>query len=257
MHFEATKTLLQESKSARKKIKKTTGVIVGETGGFDYGLYLSNYANCILNRQADIYDDTILLIKNNRIQSACAISRGMIETNAFAKHLGRGVAKTLSEKTGEESVFSALELVINFTNSSKFKQNEQKKIAKGIFAMEDFQFTEQTKHRFENNLATSTHVMNALREVFQDEMKHLKRSESSMELLYDALSEWVHPSQTSIFHNYTPETHKIPSSAGTVDLHVHAKYLCANALHLITDSINVHHWLSELALEITLRGRQT
>ncbi|MGB6214504.1 DUF5677 domain-containing protein [Pseudomonas mandelii] len=253
MQIEETKRLLDECANARSKITRQPGVIVGNTENPDRGLYLVNYANCLLNRQADIYDDAILLVQNKRYQSACVISRGMIETYAFAKYLVKEVAKILTTQEGAESVDKALDLVISFTNSSRFKQAEQKKLEKGVFKIEDFHFTEQTKNRFEHNLASSVHVMNALRDLFQDEMSHKRHKESSFELVYDALSEWVHPSQTSIFHNYTSETHMIQSSFGSIHLYNHAQYLCATALHFITDSMNLHRSAELLAAEITKR----
>lgn len=257
MQAEETKRLLEECAIARNKITRKRSVIVGITENPDKGLYLTNYANCLLNRQVDIYDDAILLVNNNRFQSACAISRGMIETYALAKYLAKQIGAILAAKDNAGSVDKALELVITFTNSSRFKQTEQKKLEKGVFKIEDFHFTEQAKNRFEHNLASSVHVMNALRDLFQDEMSHTHQKESSFELVYDALSEWVHPSQTSVFHNYTPETHIIPSSLGPVHFFDHARYLSATALHFITHSINIHEWLEALAVEITERASKT
>lgn len=244
---------LKEVGLARSKISKKPGIVVGGATS-DKGLYLSNYASCLLNRQVDIFDDSIFLLESGRISSACSISRGMIETYAFAKFLSKKVAKVLHNKTGSESVEDILKLVVDFTNSSRLKETEQKKIKNGVYDPEDYMFTEQAKHRFENMLAGSEHVMNALRDLYRDELEHTKGKESQFEISYDALSEWVHPSQTSVFHNYVSDTHNIPTSLGVLHLHDGARMSCARALHFITDSMNVYSWTIELANEITRRG---
>lgn len=245
---------LNEARQARQKLKHKPGLIVGGIGRSDKGLYLSNYANCLLNRQIDIFDDSIFLLESGRIPSACIVSRGMIETYAFSKLLSKKVANILSSKSGEASVQESINLVLEFTNSSRFKVAEQKKIEKGIYDPADYAFTEQAKHRFENMLASSEHVMNALRDLYKEELEHTNAKESQFEIVYDALSEWVHPSQTSVFHNYVPETHNIPTSLGAIHIHDGARMSCARALHFITDSMNVYDWTLELAQEMTRRS---
>ncbi|MBR9902716.1 MAG: hypothetical protein GYB15_02010 [Gammaproteobacteria bacterium] len=256
MHKKIVEESLNEAKSARNQLSHKPGIIVGNLNPQNKGLYLSNYANCLLNRQIDIFDDTIFLVENNRIPAACAISRGMIETYAFSKLLSKKIAKVLNNKTGVESVDASLQLVMDFTNSSRFKESEQKKISKGIFDPNDYMFTEEAKYRFENMLAGSEHVMNALRDLYEDELKHTSEKESQFEITYDILSEWVHPSQTSVFHNYVPETHNVPTSMGDVHLYDAAKMSCARALHFIVDSMNVYNWTIELSDEITRRGKE-
>ena len=245
---------LSESKEARKILTKKESIVVGNKKNDKMGLYLSNYANCLLNRQIDIFDDTLFLLSNNRIQSACIISRGMIETYAFAKLLATKITKILTEKQGKKSVEESLKIILDFTNSSRFKVTEQKKVDKGIFDLNDYKFTEQAKDRMINFLASSEHVMNALRSLYQEEIKHTKGKESQFEFTYDVLSEWVHPSQTSVFHYYTPETHNVPTSQGTVHLYDNAKAACAKSLHFITDCKNIYEWLIELADEINKRA---
>lgn len=204
----------------------------------------------------DIFDDSIFLIENNRIPAACTISRGMIETYAFYKLLLKKVEKILTSENGKKSVDESVELIMNFTNSSRFKESEQKKIVKGIYDPKEYEFTEQAKHRFENMLASSEHVMNSLRDLYKDEMHHRKTKESHFEIIYDALSEWVHPSQTSIFHNYVPETHMVPSSMGTIHIYDSAKMLCAQAIHFIVDSVNIYNGAIQLANEISRRDEE-
>jgi hypothetical protein len=155
---EAIEKILQEARLARSKLSKKPGIIVGDRNSQEKGLYLSNYADCLLNRQIDIFDDSIFLLENDRIPSACIISRGMIETYAFSKLLSKKVVKVLDNKKGSESVEEALKLVMSFTNSSRIKETEQKKIQKGIYDPSDYMFTEQAKHRFSNMLAGSEHV---------------------------------------------------------------------------------------------------
>lgn len=256
MFSEITKKILQEAKLARKKVHHKPGIAVGKAAISDNGVYLSNYAGCLLNRQIDIFDDTILLLKNNRIPAACTISRGMIETYAFAKLLSKKIATILTDKPGETGVQEALNLVVSFTNSSRIKETEQKKVSKGIINIDDYSFTEQARHRLENMLAGSEHVLNALRDLYKDEMKQTKEKESNTENLYDALSEWVHPSQTSVFHNYVPDTHQIHTSVGFIHLHDGARLSCARALHFITDSKNIYDWTLRLANEITCRSQR-
>ncbi|MEJ6654684.1 MAG: DUF5677 domain-containing protein [Pseudomonas sp.] len=256
MFKEAIEKSLKEAKTAREELRHRPGFVVGNLGSSDKGLHLSNYANCLLNRQLDIFDDSIFLLENDRVPSACTISRGMIETYAFSKLLSKNIAKILSAKSGEESVEDSLKVIVNFTNSSRLKESEQKKISKGIYDPKDYVFTEEAKHRFENMLAGSEHVMNALRDLYKDEITHTKGKESQFEITYDSLSEWVHPSQTSIFHNYVPDTHNIPTSIGILHLYDGARMSCARALHFIVDSKNIYDWTIELADEITRRGAE-
>lgn len=253
MFKDAINKSLSDAKEARAALTKRQGLIVGAIPGANGGLHLANYAVCLLNRQIDIFDDSILLLENNRIPSACIVSRGMIETHAFARLLASSVSKKLSEKDGKESVEQCLDIVLRFTNSSRYKETEQKKLAKGTFKLDDYAFTEQAKSRMSSSVAASEHVMNALRALYKEELDHTKDKESQFEIVYDALSEWVHPSQTSIFHNYVPATHLVPTSQGEVHLHEAARLQCVRALHFITDSKNVHEWLIGLAGEISKR----
>ncbi|MBD8234570.1 DUF5677 domain-containing protein [Pantoea agglomerans] len=245
-----------EAKAVRAELSKVDGVVVGKVSNNHQGLYLSNYSNLLMNRQIDIFDDALLLLERERYQAACIISRGMIETHAFSRLLNKKVERILSKQTGRESVDKAIDVILGFTNSSRFKKSEQEKIQKGVFDPNDYMFTEQAKHRFENLLSVSQHVMKALRELYDDEMEQTKQKESQFEMTYDVLSEHVHPSQTSIFHYYTPETHMIPTSQGPIHAYEAAKLQCARALHFIVDAKNQHSWSSQLADEMTKRGKE-
>lgn len=256
MYKELIEQSFIEAKAARAELSKVDGVVVGKVSNNHQGLYLSNYSNLLMNRQIDIFDDALLLLERERYQAACVISRGMIETHAFSRLLNKKVEKILSKQTGRESVDKAIDVILGFTNSSRFKKSEQEKIQKGVFDPNDYMFTEQAKHRFENLLSVSQHVMKALRELYDDEMEQTKHKESQFEMTYDVLSEHVHPSQTSIFHYYTPETHMIPTSQGPIHAYEAAKLQCARALHFIVDAKNQHSWSSQLADEMTKRGKE-
>ncbi|CAM3792043.1 hypothetical protein BS639_23750 [Rouxiella silvae] len=222
----------------------------------DRGLHLANYANLLMNRQIDIFDDGLFLLENERYQTACIVSRGMIETHAFSRLLNNKVEKILTNQSGHESVDQALKVILDFTNSSRFKKSEQDKIQKGVFDPNDYMFTEEAKYRFENLLAVSRHVMDALRDLYEDEMKQTNQRESNFELTYDILSEYVHPSQTSIYQYYTPETHLVPTSVGNINAYESAQLQCARALNFILDAKNQHYWSLQLANEMTKRGKE-
>ncbi|WP_238084533.1 DUF5677 domain-containing protein [Pseudescherichia vulneris] len=256
MYKELLEHSLNEAKAARAELSKVSGVVVEKMSNPDDGLYLTNYANLLMNRQIDIFDDALFLLENERYQAACVISRGMIETHAFSRLLNKKVEKILTNQSGRESVDKALDVILSFTNSSRFKKSEQEKIQKRVFDPNDYMFTEETKHRFENLLAVTQHVMNALRDLYEDEMKHTKQKESDFEMTYDILSEYVHPSQTSIYHYYTPETHLVPTSVGKIHIYESAQIQCARALIFIVDTKNQHYWSSQLANEMTKRGKE-
>ena len=238
---------LKEAKLARKKMDKKPTRLLKGTNICDVGVYLENYANCLVNRQIDIYDDSIFLLENNRIASACAISRGMIETYAISRLLFNKIADILEKHSDKEKIEKSEEIILKFTNSSRIKENEQNKVKKGKIKLEDYHFTEEAKYRMLNELGSSEHVMNALRALYKEELKSTNKELSSHEVVYDILSEWVHPSQTSIFHNYVKETHLTPCSLGNIDLNTSAIAVCSQALHFITDTMNVYNMTIKLA----------
>ncbi|MCM7804617.1 hypothetical protein [Enterobacter kobei] len=122
MFKELIEQSLNEAKAARAALNKVNGVVVGKMHNPDQGLYLANYANLLMNRQIDIFDDALLLLENERYQTACVVSRGMIETHAFSRLLNKKVEKILTNQSGRESVDKALDVILGFTNSSRFKK---------------------------------------------------------------------------------------------------------------------------------------
>lgn len=255
MFKELIEESLVQAKAARLELTKDVGVVVGNLINPDRGLYLLNYAKCLLNRQIDIFDDCIFLLENDRLQSAFALSRGMIETHAYARLLNKKIEKILMNQSGVDSVDKSIETVLKFTNSSRIKKDEQEKIQKGVYDPNEYFFTEETKFRFEKLLSVSQHVLNALRDLYEDELEQTHQKESQFEMAYDILSEYVHPSQSSIYHFYTPETYYIPTSVGNIHVHEAGKLQCARALAFIIEAKSLYDWSLQLADEITRRGR--
>ncbi|VTR28919.1 Uncharacterised protein [Serratia fonticola] len=60
-----------------------------------------------------------MLLEKGRIQSACVLSRGMIETHAFARILNKKIEKILTEQRELESVDNALNVLMKYINSFK------------------------------------------------------------------------------------------------------------------------------------------
>ncbi|MBZ6397594.1 MULTISPECIES: DUF5677 domain-containing protein, partial [Pantoea] len=254
MYKESLEKNLREAKEARSTLKHLPGIKVGPRNPIKKGLYLTNYANCLLNRQIDIFDDSLLLLEKGRIQSACVLSRGMIETHAFARLMNKEIEKILNSQEGFESVDASIDMLLTFINSSRFKEKDQKNMKKGLFDPNDYMFTDEARYRLEHMLAGSKHVMDALRDLYRDELKETGMKESQFEQLYDVLSEWVHPSQKSIYHYYVPETHTVPTSVGDIHMNVSASLHCARALHFIMDTQRQHQWSYQLAQEIDRRS---
>jgi hypothetical protein len=88
--------------------------------------------------------------------------------------------------------------------------------------------------------AQSIHVLNAMRFLFALELEQSGLKEISYELTYNALSEWVPPSQTSLLHKYAVATHHVETSLGAVSLDERLRYECAGGLRLIQFSGNRH-----------------
>ncbi|WP_185753424.1 hypothetical protein [Stenotrophomonas rhizophila] len=250
---EATHIALKEAKESRAALSKSKPVLVGRIESAPASAYLHNFAACILNRHIDIYDDAVFLLENKRYQAACMVSRSMIETYAFAQHFYGKLRKLLSAESSASIKSDVFDLILKFTNSSKYKVGEQVKLNKGVFSLDDYSFTPQAIERMSMGLSGSEHVMNALRELYNAEKVQLSSVESQIEQTYDVLSEWVHPSQTSLFHHYVEETHEIPTSYGNVNFFDNAIFQCAAAIHFITGAGNHYEWAMELADEMDRR----
>lgn len=230
--LETTKKLLDDCIAQRKKLNKKDCIYVVSLPNPKVKDYLINFTNCCYNRMIDIFDDTIFLLNNGRIQSACSISRAMIETHAFLL-LTIDKVQDLFEKENITRV-DFIKTILESTNSSRIKTEEQKKYKEGKLIIDKYKFTPEAKNRIINMEALNTNIMDALRHLYKQQVKagittEIK-SEASSEQIYNLLSEWVHPSQISLFTNYVKETHEIPYSLGKINIFDHAKYLCAQAL---------------------------
>ncbi|HFG7647348.1 TPA: hypothetical protein ACGIMR_000718 [Salmonella enterica subsp. enterica serovar Javiana] len=73
MFKELIEQSLNEAKAARAALNKVNGVVVGKMHNPDQGLYLVNYANLLMNRQIDIFDDALLLCSNYRAGSSTGV----------------------------------------------------------------------------------------------------------------------------------------------------------------------------------------
>jgi len=248
---------LEEARNCRMRLAHVPVCALRNASNPEPGAFVSNYAGGLLNRQIDIFDDAILLLDNGRLASACAVARGMLETYAMAIYATDEIAKVFNKgTTAKEKVKGAVEKVLSFTNSSRFKKTQQEKLAKGIFELSDFHFTEEAQARMLNSLAGNVHVMNALRFLYDEQKKRTGSKESATELAYDGLSEWVHPSQTSVWHRYSEEVHLIDTSMGKMHLNDSAMIGISYALHFITASQDVYEGMVEVADKITLYAQR-
>jgi len=128
---------------------------------------------------------------------------------------------------------------------------EQKRLSKGTFDAEDYHFTQQALDRMANEEAAAKHILNALRHVFQLEIDATGRQESVLELLYEQLSEWTHPSQTSLFHAFAEDTWQIETSVGVVSLWDGARMGCAQAMHLVSGLPDLASRMNFLAVDLS------
>ncbi len=67
---EMTNRSLEASIRSRAGLSKKEVICYG-TSPNTAGLLFSNFANMILNRMIDLFDDVLFLLENNRIPSAC------------------------------------------------------------------------------------------------------------------------------------------------------------------------------------------
>jgi hypothetical protein len=234
---------LRQTKSARDQLRnERVRFLAGAGQPKDH---FANYAAMIKNRTLDLFDDAASLIAANRVPSACVIARCVMETHAMAIYACEKV-----EKARTKGAAVVGDVILGFINSSRIKVEEQKRLKSGIFALVDYKFTEQAKARMESELASSEHVLNAMRCLFERQRDASKTPESEFELVYSALCEWTHPSQTSLFHAYAKEAQTIPTSAGPISLFDGALLNCARALELVQLAQPLYLHMIEIAGEI-------
>jgi hypothetical protein len=183
----------------------------------------------VVNRALDNFDDAMFLLDARRYPSACAIARGLIETVAFGYYTLHVVQEELTANGSE----AATELVIKHTNSSFFKTKDQAALKKGVFDFDSHSFTDQAKARMLAEAASTVRISKALAFLFKDERAATGGTESRVELVYDGLCEWTHPSQASLFTYYADGGEATPTSAGPVHIKQAAKFQCALGLKII------------------------
>lgn len=224
---EITKALA-EANVARRSLRREPVYFLGNraTGPKDY---VGNFGAMILNRSIDNFDDALFLLNARRFPAACVIARGLVETVAFGVY----TLTKINEEFAASGAQAATEVAIRHTNSSFFKSKEQVSLKKGVFALEDYQFTDQAKARMLAEDAATVRVSKALDFMFKGERAHTGAKESKVELMYDALCEWTHPSQMSLFTYYAEGAEMTPTSSGPIHIKQAAKLQCVMGLKLI------------------------
>jgi hypothetical protein len=76
-----TKHSLELSIVARRQLSKQEVIYYGRAPN-TAGLLFVNFANMILNRNVDLFDDALYLLTSDRLSSACIIARCVMETHA-------------------------------------------------------------------------------------------------------------------------------------------------------------------------------
>lgn len=201
----------------------------GPSGKLDGGTIYLNYSRTISNRMLSLYDDCVLLLREERIATGCIVARCILETFAVG-HFAHSEVTKAYEAIG---VDAAITVALEYVNSSRIKVEEQKRLKNNKFSAKDYYFTKQALGRMQKEEAASKHIMNALRYLFRLEMDRTKQPESQLEFVYEALSEWTHPSQTSLMHAFTPETWDVPTSVGPLSIWDAAISRCSHALFCV------------------------
>lgn len=226
---------------------------LGAQGVSDPGLHYTNYCNMVSNRMLMLYDDCVLLLASGRTAATCVIARCILETYAIGRLSIKDVSKTL-EKNG---VDKAYETVLAYINSSRLKVEEQKRFKAGAFPPENYHLTPEALARMENEEAAAKHILNAMRNLFAEEMQIAGRDTSRFEMVYESLCEWTHPSQTSLFHAFAEETWMVPTSIGQVSIWDAALLSCAEAMHCIAGLPELRQDMTQLASALTLAASPT
>jgi len=251
---ELTEIRLERSRAARALLEKINVRSLRNEQSPSAGDFFANLAAGLLNRQVDIFDDAMFLIDNNRIGSACVISRGMIEAYALAHFAVEEVTRAFAAAPEGSRAETAVEMTLKFTNSSRFKKSEQEKLKKGIFKLQDYKFTVEAQQRMLAELGNSVHVHNALRYLYQRQKEETQAKESTHELVYDALSEWVHPSQTSVWLAYAQDAQIVETSLGKITHWEAAMNYCTEALSFITATKDIYLHMLRVADIISATG---
>ena len=246
---EYAKERLAAVKAARIEQVIRTERYAGPNGRHDSGTNYRNFSRTISNRMLSLYDDCELLITEDRISSACVLARCVIETFAVGHFAQFEIEKAL--KTGGPD--KAGRVILEYINSSRLKVEEQKRFKTMKFSASDYHFTEQALERMLKEEAAAKHIMNALRYLFRLEMNTTGRTESQLEFVYEALSEWTHPSQTSLMHAFTREAWDIPTSIGPVSLWDAALECCSDALCCLLDLPELTSQMHQLASQLSAK----
>lgn len=244
---EFAENALQESKEARATLSVVETRFLGEEGVSDPGLHFSNYADMVWSRIITLFDDCVLLLDNDRISAACVLARCILETYAVGDFAAHEVVRTFNDG----GLKKASATVLGYVNSSRFKVEEQKRLKAGKFKEDDYHFTAQALKRMKGEEAVSKHILNAMRHLFAREMAITGAKESRFELVYDQLSEWTHPSQTSLFHAFTPRAWLTETSVGKISVWDAARAACAHGMHCITALPDLHDRMNDVARQLS------
>ena len=236
---------LAESRAARSQLIKRNVVYYGKKPS-TAGLHFINYASMVLNRKIDLFDDVIFMLEAKKLSSACILSRCVMETHA----VGVYALVELEKHVKRYGATGAGEKVLRYINSSRFKVEEQKALKAGKFKLDEFHFTKEAKSRMEKEAAQSVHVLNAIRMLYRFEMEQTGKRESNIELTYNALSEWVDPSQTSLLHRYASEAQAIESSVGAISLRVRMKLECVTGINFIQVAGEIYETMRKLGNDL-------
>lgn len=249
---EATEKSLAVSAKTRAALQLAEVKFLGAMGVADPGRHFSNYANMIFNRILTLYDDCELLLSRRRTSAACVMARCIVETYAVGKFAAYEVVKGFNNG----GLQKAGKIVLAYVNSSRIKAEEQKRFKAGTFSPDDHHFTPEALARMQNEEAASKHILNAMRHLFKQEMSVSSRKESAFELLYEQLSEWTHPSQTSLFHAFAEDTWLVETSIGKISIWDGARGACGQAMHFITAVSDLRDRMTEVAKDLSAEYEQ-
>lgn len=248
----AARQTLDEAARARASQSLIEVKHLGSSGESDAGRHYQNYVGMISNRMLSLYDDCVLLLEMKKIPPACILSRCILETYAIGSFSEHEIVRAFNNG----GLDKAGRLVIEYINSSRFKVEEQKRLKAGKFSTSDYHFTKQAKRRMQNEGAVSKHILNALRHLFDRERTMTGKKESRFELVYEGLSEWTHPSQTSLFHAFAENTWDVETSFGIISFWDGALASCSQAMHCIVGLPELRANMSFVADQLTEAGAQ-